>query len=272
VIPQDWRFRRIFGPAWDRVCHYGSQLAELGYFERPDTPNLFVRHYRSISFFADLSGKDEDLPIWTDPRPVLRWRYALGHSASVAARSVNIEAARLAPLPIRLPAHSYSASYEIGFGLDRSLFQRPEPAAVPPASTRIPRPVQDSADEAVDPRTEHVVGAWSNAAKAWHLLCVHCREQVERRWSPHDQRYFFQHVGLPCDPRKTAITSTKATPESAASSTSPREICRVCRKDSVATVICVTGDAFVHPWCSYQKRTPTCSAKCSVEWLEGTGH
>jgi hypothetical protein len=202
VRPYDKQDRPLFGETWDRVHHYGTQLLALGYTEHAQKPNLFVRKYRRLDFYADLRGSNI-IPIWNDPRPMFYWRFKRQHDPRVAPRVVSIEATRLAPMPIRLSHRPTIETLELLANVDHTLFERPEPARVPPAPVPgAPRPEDTRSHlyEAVRPSTGEFISASAKSAGATHLVCPDCRGAVQRRWDSNQDRYVFRHLGKDCVP------------------------------------------------------------------------
>lgn len=58
----------IYPQVFAKLEATGRQLEALGYVERGRRPNLFVRDYRAVQFYADFGGT-EFVPLWRDPRP-----------------------------------------------------------------------------------------------------------------------------------------------------------------------------------------------------------
>lgn len=81
----------------------GRQLEVHGYVERGRRPNLFVRDYRGVKFYADFGGTD-DVPIWRDPRPLFYWFWhpKPGPAPEIRQRMVLVEWVRLGDVPRRL--------------------------------------------------------------------------------------------------------------------------------------------------------------------------
>lgn len=86
------------------------QLEARGYVERGRRPNLFVRDYRGVKFYADFGGTEE-VPIWSNPRPLFYWFFDKQSSFDLETRQamVLIEWRRLAHIPKR-------TSWEITLG------------------------------------------------------------------------------------------------------------------------------------------------------------
>lgn len=198
--PLDKQGRRLFGQTWDRVHHYGTQLVALGYVEHAEKSNLFVRSYRSAQFYADLRGSNV-VAIWQDRRPLFYWRFRRDLDRPTAQRIISIEAARTAPVPIRLSLDLDQASMELLTEVDPSLFARSEPARVPPApvpGAPPPARARDRLSEALDRSTGELVPASARSAGGSHLVCPACQQAVRRRWDPHSDRYYFHHLHRPC--------------------------------------------------------------------------
>ena len=67
--------RRIFSNnVWSQLRSIGKKLAELGYIESVNKPNLFYIKMDFGFFFADMRGT-EIIPIWDAPVPLLYWSF-----------------------------------------------------------------------------------------------------------------------------------------------------------------------------------------------------
>lgn len=89
----------------------GRQLEARGYVERGSRPNLFVRAYPGVKFYADFGGTRE-VAIWRDRRPLMYWFFqqpSLRLDPETRQAMVLIEWRRLAGIPKRL-------SWELVFG------------------------------------------------------------------------------------------------------------------------------------------------------------
>lgn len=191
--PIDKRGNRLFGETWDRVYYYGGLLLARGYVEHNAKPNLFLCRYRSVTFWADLRGTDV-VRIWRDRRPIFWWQFP-GEPPPHAPNMITIEAARLAPIPLRLSYRPNEASVEVVRGVDPALFERDEPARVPRAAVHAHAPPRRAAHafEALDSRTGELVSSSARRAGAGHLLCVNCRGTVSRAWDHDTDRFYFEH-------------------------------------------------------------------------------
>lgn len=194
--PIDKRGNRLFGETWDRVYYYGGLLLARGYVEHNAKPNLFACRYRWVTFWADLRGTGV-VRIWRDRRPIFWWQFP-GEPPPHAPNMITIEAARLAPIPLRLSHRPNEGS--VVRGVDTALFEREEPARVPTAPVLAHVPTQRVAQtfEALDSRTGELVSSSARRAGAGHLLCVNCRGTVRRAWNHDADRFYFEHSRPTC--------------------------------------------------------------------------
>jgi hypothetical protein len=190
----------IAGEEWNRLYHYGTQLLGYGYRVSSTKPNLFVRSYPSIVFFADLRGT-RNVPLSRDSRPLFYWQLGANVDPARGARMVAIEATRLDPIPIRLPSIpdlEQPAHMELLLQVDRAPFQRHEPRTVPTAPPPATFRFTPRLFEAIDSRTGELIAAGDKAAGRPHLRCPRCRVPVVRQWDGALDRYAFEHPRTTC--------------------------------------------------------------------------
>ena len=193
----DRQGRPLSGWLWDRVHHYGTQLLACGYWESTTKPNLFVRSYPSVTFFADLRGT-RYITIAEDSRPLFYWNIPFAVDRDRVARMVAIEGARLAPIPIRLPSILHEEQMAVLMHVESEPFERQEPQDVPAAPAPATfRPVH-RLFEALDPRTGELIASGAKGAERPYLRCPQCREPVARHWDGALDRYCFAHPRTRC--------------------------------------------------------------------------
>ncbi|MBI5000515.1 MAG: hypothetical protein HZB92_03170 [Euryarchaeota archaeon] len=106
---QDKFGRPIHDDVFRKLVHYGWALENCGYVEHGGKPNLFVLKIGEGAFYADMRGTKE-VPIWTDPLPLLYWRFDEHTPEWKQRRLVKQERKRLADAgcPTRLSFHEMS--------------------------------------------------------------------------------------------------------------------------------------------------------------------
>ncbi len=94
---------RIHPQTFRRLQLVGATLERHGYVERGRRPNLFVRDYGFVRFYADLGGTDE-VPVWRDERALFYWFWnpKPGPALELRQRTVLFEWVRLNGVPARL--------------------------------------------------------------------------------------------------------------------------------------------------------------------------
>lgn len=86
-----------------KIQAVGAALEQRGYVERGRRPNLFVRDYGAVKFYADLGGTPE-VPVWTNQSALFYWFWhpRPGPQPEVRERTVLVEWVRMRGVPLRL--------------------------------------------------------------------------------------------------------------------------------------------------------------------------
>ncbi len=93
--------RPIYPKTFAKLQVIGRQLEARGYVERGSRPNLFVRDYRCVQFYADFGGTEEIAP-WENVRPLFYWFFRKQLDLETRQAMVLIEWRRLEGVPKRM--------------------------------------------------------------------------------------------------------------------------------------------------------------------------